>query len=558
MESQLLGDDLRRYVSLLWRWAWLVILIIVLSGATTYVVSIQMPPVYQASSSLLINEAPGTKATDYSSIITSERLTQTYAKMLVQKPVLTEVITRLDLTMDINNLKQMITVQPVVDTQLIDIKVEDTDPIRAAAIANEIGAVFSEQNQAMQEARYASTKESLGIQLEEAQIRVNAIEADIDKLDDNLEDNPERDRLEVTLAQYRQIFANTLQSYEQVRLAEAETISNVVQAEAADSPTQPIRPQVMMNTALAGIVGAMVAVGLIFLIDVMDDTIRDSDEVNRYLKLPVLGAIRKIDQSEAPVTVVKPRAPVSEDFRSLRTNIQFASVDSELSTILITSPTPEDGKTTVSLNLSIIMAQGGSKVTLIDADLRRPAIHRQMHLSNRWGLTSLFTHDDLRLDGIIRQNKSTGLSIMTSGNLPPNPAELLGSEKMLEIISKVKDISDIIVFDSPPLTVVTDATVLSKRVDGVILIINSGTTKVAAAQQAVEQLRRVDANILGVVLNNVGSQKSYYYSTYTSYYDTYFNDHKQVSKDNLASQNRVKLFDKTSRGRDKTSRQDQP
>lgn len=558
MESQLLGDDLRRYVSLLWRWAWLVILIIVLSGATIYVVSIQMSPVYQASSSLLINEAPGTKATDYSSIITSERLTQTYAKMLVQKPVLTEVITRLDLTMDINNLKQMITVQPVADTQLIDIKVEDTDPIRAAAIANEIGAVFSEQNQAMQEARYASTKESLGIQLEEAQIRVNAIEADIDKLDDNLEDNPERDRLEVTLAQYRQIFANTLQSYEQVRLAEAETISNVVQAEAADSPTQPIRPRVMMNTALAGIVGAMVAVGLIFLIDVLDDTIRDSDEVNRYLKLPVLGAIRKIDQSEAPVTVVKPRAPVSEDFRSLRTNIQFASVDSDLSTILITSPTPEDGKTTVSLNLSIIMAQGGSKVTLIDADLRRPAIHHQMHLSNRWGLTSLFTHDDLRLDGIIRQNKSTGLSIMTSGNLPPNPAELLGSEKMLEIISKVKDISDIIVFDSPPLTVVTDATVLSKRVDGVILIINSGTTKVAAAQQAVEQLRRVDANILGVVLNNVGSQKSYYYSTYTSYYDTYFNDHKQVSKDNLASQNRVKLFDKTSRGRDKTGRQDQP
>jgi capsular exopolysaccharide synthesis family protein len=181
-----------------------------------------------------------------------------------------------------------------------------------------------------------------------------------------------------------------------------------------------------------------------------------------------------------------------------------------------------------------------------------------MRLSNRWGLTSLFTHDDIRLDGIIRQNKSTGLSIMTSGNLPPNPAELLGSEKMLEIISKVKDISDIIVFDSPPLTVVTDATVLSKRVDGVILIVNSGTTKVGAAQQAVEQLRRVDANILGVVLNNVGSQKSYYYSTYTSYYDTYFNDHKQVSKDNLASQSRVKLFDKTSRGQDKTGKQDQP
>ena len=174
----------------------------------------------------------------------------------------------------------------------------------------------------------------------------------------------------------------------------------MIQAEAAEPPKDPIRPKVMMNTILAGVIGAMVAVGLIFLIEALDDTIRGTDEVTRYLNLPVLGAIRKIEASEAPITAVKPRAPVSEDFRSLRTNIQFVSVDAPLRSILVTSPTPEDGKTTVALNLSIILVQGGSRVSLIDADLRRPAIHKSMRLSNRWGLTSLFTNEDMRLDGM--------------------------------------------------------------------------------------------------------------------------------------------------------------
>jgi non-specific protein-tyrosine kinase len=550
MESQLFGDDIRHYISLIWRWLWLILLVSILAGAVVYVISSRIPPVYQASASLLINEAPGTKTTDYSAIITSQRLAQTYAKMLVQKPVLREVITRLELDMSIETLKSAVTVQPVVDTQLIDIEVEDTDPIRAAFIANELGTVFAEQNRANQEARYANTKESLEIQLAELETRINAIEADIGELDPTLEYNPELDRLEANLSQWRQIYANTLQSYEDVRLAEAETISNVIQAEAAEPPKNPIRPKVMMNTGLAGALGAMLAIGFILLLEALDDTIRGTDEVSRYLDLPVLGAIRKIEASEGPITAIKPRAPVSEDFRSLRTNIQFVSVDAPLRTILVTSPTPEDGKTTVALNLSIILAQGGSRVALIDADLRRPAIHKNMRLSNRWGLTSLFTNEELRLDGILRQNKSSGFSIMTSGNLPPNPAELLGSEKMVQIIKKVKTISDIIVFDSPPLAVVTDAAVLSKQMDGVILIINSGTTKIAAARQAVEQLHRVGANILGVVLNNVSSKKSYYYSTYYSYYDTYFNDHLQVSKENLTTQSRVKLFSSTRRKED--------
>jgi non-specific protein-tyrosine kinase len=266
------------------------------------------------------------------------------------------------------------------------------------------------------------------------------------------------------------------------------------------------------------------------LIEVLDDTIHGSDEIDRYLGLPVLGVIRKIDGSQAVIAAIKPRSPASEDFRSLRTNIQFASVDYPLRSILITSPTPEDGKTVIATNLSIILAQGGQQVALIDADLRRPRVHQYMQIPNKWGLSYLFTSKDERLDGVLRKNKSLGLSIMTAGNLPPNPAELLGSEKMNQIIAEVKNQSDVIVFDSPPLNAVTDASVLSKLVDGVIVVVKAGSTKIIAAQQALEQLQRVGANVIGVVLNNVNMKKarySTYYSYYSDYSETIANDKKQ-------------------------------
>jgi len=443
--------------------------------------------------------------------------------MIIKKPVLNEVINRMDLPTELEELREVISVEPLRDTQLIEIKVEDTDPVRAAEIANEIGIIFAEQNLAIQEARYASTKEHLQAQLDEIQKNIEEAEAEIAELRENPEEETRLDRLETTLAQYRQSYSNTLQSYDQVRLAEVETISTVIQAETADPPEEPIRPRVLMNTALASVVGGMLAVGGVFLIEALDDTLRDPDEINRILDLPVLGMIRKMEKGDVPITMAQPRSPASEDFRSLRTNIQFASVDYPITTILITSPTPGDGKTTVAVNLSIILAQGGRKVSLIDADLRRPRIHHHIRISNRWGLTSLFMNDDFILDNVLRKNKSTGLSVVTSGILPPNPAELLGSDKMMQTISKIKGQSDVIVFDSPPLTAVTDAAVLSKYVDGVIVVISAGKTRVDAARHAVKQLRQVGAHILGVVLNDVDVRKSsYHYKYNTEYSDEYF------------------------------------
>jgi non-specific protein-tyrosine kinase len=535
MDPQPLSEDLRRYFNLLWHWAWLIILATILAAGAAYFFSRRMTPVYQVSSTLMVNEAPGTKSTDYAALVVSERLTQTYAEMLTKQPVLQEVVDRLNLGLPPQDLKGMISVQPVEETQLIDILVVDTDPVRAAAIANTVGTVFSEQNQARQEARYASTKQSLKAQLDEIQRQIDEVNTSLAALNETEQDQLERDRLENLLSQYRQTYSYTLQSYEQVRLAEAETLSNVFQAEEALPAESPIRPKVVQNTALAGIVGAMLAVGTIFLIEALDDTIRGPEEVKRYLDLPVLGVIRKIENQENLVAVEEPRSPASEAFRSLRTNFQYTSIDKPIKSILVTSTGKGEGKTLVAANLSVVLAQGGNKVTIVDTDLRRPRLHRQMNVPNRRGLTSLFMRQKINLNGALRETNVNGLSIITSGNLPPNPAEILASNRMQQIHAQIREHSDVVVLDSPPVIAVTDAVVLSKYVDGVLLVIQPGNTKIAALQKTVEQLRRVGANVIGVVLNNVGVKSARYAYYYNYYRDDYYGYQKRVGRKRKAA-----------------------
>jgi non-specific protein-tyrosine kinase len=229
----------------------------------------------------------------------------------------------------------------------------------------------------------------------------------------------------------------------------------------------------------------------------------------------------------------------------LRTNIQFASVDYPLRAIMITSTSPSEGKTTIAANLGVVLAQGGRDVVLLDADLRRPRIHRVFGLANRKGLTSLFVQKVINLDGTVNKTKIPKLSVITSGNLPPNPSELLGSDKMLEIMSQVQHQADVVVLDTPPIMAVTDAAVLSRHVDGVLLVIKPGVTKLGATRQTVEQLRRIGANILGVVFNDVElkrSRYSYYYSNngYYYYYRDYYGSDKASRKRAAAARKKAR------------------
>ena len=234
-----------------------------------------------------------------------------------------------------------------------------TNPTLAASIANELTDVFSSQVQTIQAERFSVSKESLQAQIKDMEDQIDQATADL-----QVETDPGiRASLETKITQYRSIYSNLLLSYEQIRLSEAQTVSTVMPIDPATVPIKPIRPQILRNTALAAMVGFMLAIGVIFIIEALDDTIKTPDDVKKALELPVLGVIAKHESEDGkPITSISPRSPVSEAFRTLRTNVQYASIDNPLRTILITSTDPKEGKTTIVTNLGVVMAQSGRDV----------------------------------------------------------------------------------------------------------------------------------------------------------------------------------------------------
>ncbi len=228
-------------------------------------------------------------------------------------------------------------------------------------------------------------------------------------------------------------------------------------------------------------------------------------------------------KDEKPICLTKPHSPEAEAFRALRTNITYAAVDTPLQRILITSATPLEGKTTITADLAVVLAQGEKKVLLMDADLRRPMIHRKFGLHNQVGLSDMFLPNPPARE-VIQLSEVENLSIITSGALPPNPVELLTSKKMTQILDLMKSEYDLILVDTPPVLTVTDASALASGMDGVILVAKPGTTKLKDFQQMLEQLQSVGARLMGVVLNEVnpGSRMfGYYYNRSYSMYSDY-------------------------------------
>ncbi len=208
------------------------------------------------------------------------------------------------------------------------------------------------------------------------------------------------------------------------------------------------------------------------------------------------------------ITVADPRSPVSEAYRTLRTNIQFSSLDRPLHTILITSTRAEEGKSTTLANLAVTFAQGGHRTIAVDSDLRRPSLHKLFGVPNESGLTTLALDESSEL--ALQPTAVANLRVLPSGPLPPNPSELLASQRMERIVDALKAEADFVLFDCPPIVAVTDAAVLARRVDGVLLVVSSGRTKRDHAVRAKAQLEKVNANIIGVVLNNVKADKNLY------------------------------------------------
>jgi len=210
------------------------------------------------------------------------------------------------------------------------------------------------------------------------------------------------------------------------------------------------------------------------------------------------------------ITVKEPNSPMSEAYRTLRTNIQYSSFDKKVKTVLITSSGPGEGKTTTATNLAAVMAQGGNKTILIDCDQRRSAVHKMFNLSNTTGLSNILV-GETEMEIGIQNTEVPNLYVLTAGTRPPNPAELLGSEKMRNFVEELKKTYDFIILDTPPIIMVTDAQILAQYTDGCLLVVSSGEAEIDSVIKAQGLLKKVNAKILGVVLNKVDATKKRYY-----------------------------------------------
>lgn len=306
-------------------------------------------------------------------------------------------------------------------------------------------------------------------------------------------------------------------------------------------PKAPVGPARMRTILIAFLLSLMAGIGLAFMLDFLDDTIKTVDDVDRYIHLPALALIPAV-RSERPrlkgLETAKPnettalamvkdvRSPIAESYRHLRTSLLLSSAGTAPRTILVTSSQPSEGKTTTAINTAFILAQTGAEVLIIDCDLRRPRLHTHFNLSNARGLTNRLSGEDADIDALIQPYPPLpNLKFLPSGPMPPNPAELLGSEEMRKLLVSLSEKFTHVIVDSPPAISFTDASILSTFCDGVILVVHGGRSSRAVVRRAKQQLLDVGAHIYGVVLNNVKIEKTrdYYYGGYYGYYG--YNSH---------------------------------
>ena len=332
-------------------------------------------------------------------------------------------------------------------------------------------------------------------------------------LQGNVPDNPQVTNLQSTLNLYQQLYLNLLSNQAAVRLARAQNTPVVEQIEKAVAPKKPVRPIPLLYTALAGLVGLFVSAGAILLIDYFDDTLKSSQKIQEALGMPVIGEIPEVNAIHriGKLSPAKKNSLLLNALGILRININRLVTQKTSRTILITSPAQGDGKTTIATNLAKAFVQSGKKVALLDADLSNPVLHSRFEVDNQKGLIDILSAN---LDWQEVARDVNGITLITSGGLSQSPAALLESEKMTQLLKQIQKEVDVIILDGPPLFTV-DSQILVSKVGSTLLVVRQGSTITTVARAMLDQLKLMNANVLGVVLNRVPLSNAYYFDGYS-------------------------------------------
>ena len=456
--------ELQDFLKVINKFKWLILFGTLICLASTIFVTARMTPIYEASIQLLVRQrqvvvggGTSTAGDAYQATLLSERLAKTFSQMIQNRSTAEKVVEKLDLPVMPIELIKKVKAEPLRDTQLIKVTVQDKNPAQARLIANTMGDVFEK------------------------------VVNDIEKKD--------------------------------TQSGSAKPLVSISIVDPALEPTKPVKPKPLQNAALALFIGLIASTGLAFLLNYLDMTIKEPGEVEQSSGLISLGYIPALHKrSDQLVVLTEPQSLVAEAFRTMRTNIQYINFESSIKTIVMTSPGTGEGKTLISANIATVMAEAGHKVLLIGCDLRKPRLHKVFNVSNDIGLANILIGTS-SISKAIQRTAITDLDIITSGPIPPNPVDLLGSARMEQFLEDVKQRYDLIIMDSPPVSTITDALVLVAYADGVIMLARHGMTNRQAFINAKAALEKVNARILGFVLNAAKSSHAYGYYEY--YHRTY-------------------------------------
>jgi capsular exopolysaccharide synthesis family protein len=553
--------EIREYLNLLKRLWWLPIILAVIFSIPAYVLTPNPTVRYRAVTTVFLSQGT-TDLPDPSAISMAQRVATTYQQLMTSQTVLAEVVQNLGLNTSPDALRGQIGFELVSGTNLMQVAAIANNPDEAAAIANEVVRVFISRNSEQANNRYTQARESLESEIQDLQVKLGELQAnalrqqwDIDDINQRIDtlDQIEKDGgqlndaqrqelvqlrnqlIDLSLAQAKQNselsqeqtrYQSLLKSLEDVKLLETETSDFMTVVEPAN-PGAPFSGQSRknVNAMQAGIAGLVLGLGIIFLMEQFRTTVKSGAEVEQAIGVPTFGMIAEIKGASAKEKLIvarQPRSPIAEAYRVIRSNIDFARPDDAIRTLVITSSSPSEGKTITTANIAATMAQAGKRVILVDADLRRPTMHKIFNLSNSRGVTTAITMGRNGADSIsdhLTRTNVDNLYLMPSGPLPPNPADILGSEDMVNLIKELRELADIVIFDSPPVLAVADPSLLARICDATLLVVLANSTRVDALKTAYERLSQSRANLMGVIMNRISASETGYYHYYYSHAD---------------------------------------
>ena len=519
--------DLNAYIKPLLKW-WRLLLIatsiaIVGSSFSVYL----QPEVYVSRTTLMIGRTILDPNPDSGQIFIATQLASIYADIANREPIQVKTMEALGITW-----LPAYQARVIPNTQLIEIAVTDTNPQRAQIIADELANQLILSSPATGATETGQRQEFIKQQLESLQLQILDTETRIEELQKSLAGLTSASQVANTeneISELNQKLISLRESYASFLANSQEGALNILSVvEPANLPSRSVGTNKLLIIVLAAAVGFSLAAGAAYLLEYIDRTIKTTTDVERVLNYPVIGYLSEMSENgnNATYFLDNPNTGMAESIRLLKSNLDFFGLDKPAKTILVTSPNQGNGKTTIAVNLALAMSQGDQKTVLVDADLRRPAVHAALKIPIKPGLTEVIK-GDRTAQSAIKLWKKNKLQVIPAGGRLPNITEITGSKRIGSILNDLKEIFEVVIVDAPPL-VISDAYNLASRVDGVILVIVPGQTRDEQARVMKEQLERAGATVIGVVFNkislaNANSEGDYQYLSLYSpkYYSDY-------------------------------------